>query len=136
MLGQRHYQPFPAELPGSAGSGGGVIPVAPTVATVSSVNSPYTVLPTDDLVLFNEGNGLLATALLPAAPAVGRKITFKYWNYTGGSPPPLISGNGKTLEAWTNPVGLAGLAATSTITTQGGQGTWEYDGVEWVLISV
>jgi hypothetical protein len=94
------------------------------------------VSPTDDLVLFDESNGLLATANLPAAPATGRKITFKWWAYTLGAPPPVINGNGKQLEAWTNPVGLSGLAASSVITTQGGQGTWEYDGTEWVLISV
>jgi hypothetical protein len=134
MLGQRHWLPYPAEIPGGA-SGGGAVPVV-TVATVTSANSPYAVLVTDNLVLFDESNGLRATATLPTAPTVGRTITFKWWNYTLGAPPPVIQGNGKMIEAWDNPVGAPGLAGSSVISTQGGQGTWEYDGVEWVLTSV
>ena len=105
-----------------------------TVASVSSTNSPYTVLATDTLIEFNEGNGLLATAQFPAAPSTGERHTFKWWNYVAGSPPPLINGNGKQVEAWTNPVGLPGLASSTNITTQGAQGTWEYDGTQWVLV--
>lgn len=105
-----------------------------TVATVTSVNSPYTVLASDSLVKFDESNGLLATASLPAAPLVGERHTFKWWNWTIASPPPVIDGDGKQIESWPSPQGAQGLGATTTITTQGGQGTWEYDGTQWVLV--
>jgi hypothetical protein len=105
-----------------------------TVVTVTSGNSTYTVLSTDSLIEFDTSNGVIATAQMPSAPAIGERHTFKWWNYTNTSPSPVIGGNGKQIEAWSNPVGLAGLAATSTISTQGAQGTWEYDGTHWVLV--
>ena len=50
------------------------------------------------------------------------------------SPPPVVSGNGKQIESWPSPQGAQGLGASTTITTQGGQGTWQYDGTQWALV--
>jgi hypothetical protein len=107
-----------------------------TVATVTSVNSPYAVKPTDSLVKFDESNGLLATAVLPAAPVIGERHTFKWWNWDLASPPPVVGGGGKQVESWPNNEGAQSLGPTTNITTQGAQGTWEYDGTQWVLVSV
>jgi hypothetical protein len=104
------------------------------VATVTSTNSPYTVKSTDSLVKFDESNGNVATAEFPASPTVGERHTFKWWNWTLASPPPAINGNGKQVESWPNNQGAQSLGATTNITTQGEQGTWEYDGTQWVIV--
>lgn len=107
-----------------------------TTATVTSANSPYNIGPTDTLIEFDESNGALATANFPPGPTIGRRITFKWWNWTIASPPPVINGNGAQVESWTNPLGAQGLGPSTTISTQGGQGNWQYDGTRWVLVSV
>ena len=47
----------------------------------------------------------------------------------------VLAVSGKS-SATTAKRGVGGLVATTTITTQGGQGTWEYDGTQWVLVGV
>ena len=114
---------------GPAGSSGG------TFATVTSANSVYTVLSTDSLIEFDESNGLLATVQMPVAPTLGERHTFKWWNWTIASPPPAVSGNGHPIESWPNPLGANALSTETNITTQGGQGTWQFDGTNWVLVA-
>jgi hypothetical protein len=108
----------------------------PTSQTVTSANSPYSVLNTDAVVLFDESNGSLASATLPAALVVGERHTFIWWKWVLASPPPVVNANaGKMLVPFAQNVQASGaLAASTAITAQGASATYMWDGTEWQLV--
>jgi hypothetical protein len=104
-----------------------------TAATVTSVNSPYAVLNTDRIVLFDESNGNVARANLPAPSHVGEAHTFVWFKWTGASPPPVIGGGGNQLTPYSQATQTSGaLVATTNILSQGDRITYEWDGAEWM----
>ena len=110
-----------------------------TVAVVTAANTPYTALPSDDLIEMESGStggppGVLVAVKFEASPAKGTSHTVKWWSYTtAGDPPPAVNGNGKQVEAYDTQSGISALGPTTNITTAGGYATWVYDGTDWVL---
>jgi hypothetical protein len=102
-----------------------------TIANVTNVNSPYTAVATDDLILVDESGGT-ASVLFEAAPLNATRHTVKWWKWGSTSPPVSVNGNGKNIEKADS---TATYAATTAITQQGQAVTWEYDGTQWQVVS-
>jgi len=109
------------------------LPKVMTGAIVTSANSPYTALPTDDLIVIDESNGLLATVLFEPNPTSDAGHTVVWFKWAAGAPPPVVNGNGKQLVPYSQTTQQSGALVSSTqITSQGDRFTWKFDGVEWV----
>lgn len=73
-------------------------------------------------------------------PNAGDQVTVRWplWDASDGSlgaHAPLVDGNGKNVEPYTGLASSGGYAATTTISSPGGRGTWLYDGTQWILVA-
>lgn len=101
-----------------------------TVARVTSGNTPYTALSTDDLIIADESGGNVVIKF-EAAPTTTTRHTVKWLAWTATSAPVAIQGNGKQLESADS---SGTLGSSASLTQQGGAVTWEYDGTEWLVV--
>lgn len=107
-----------------------------TVATVLG-GATYDVKKSDRLVIFDESNGEKAVAVLPTGPTLNEIHTFVFFKFTNTSPPPEIDGNGSSVVPYGQGVQASGAVGPSTaISNPGGIYSVQWDGVEWMLVSV
>jgi hypothetical protein len=124
---------------GSTGALGGGFTYQAKIVTTARVfgGQTYTCLPSDDLIVIDESNGLQARILAEASPVVTSKHTLWWAKWTTNAPPPLWDGNGNLVSPYTQGgVATSGaLVSVTALTQENATQAWEWDGSEWGLAS-
>ncbi len=99
---------------GSGGGGGGTASTFPRVFDGAGTNSPYAVLATDLITVFdNSSAGSAISATLPTSPSLGERHKFKWLaRLNTSSPAPTVSAGANSIENVAAP-GTFGTSAQS-----------------------